>query len=128
MKTFSNYERKVNFADTDLAGIVHFSNILRYVEEAEHASMLEVNVPPVHSKGGFPKVHVDCDYRSPIRFGDLACVDMCLTKIGKCSLNWKFSVSVGKVLAAEGSFVTVYLNDRGESAAIPQDYRNILLD
>ena len=128
MILFSIFKRKVNFADTDLAGIVHFSNVLRYVEEAEHAAMLEVNVPPSNIMGGFPKVHVDCDYRAPLRFGDLAAVEMCLTAVGKCSLKWRFSVSVDKLIAAEGNFVTVYLNDRGESTSIPEEYRTALLE
>ena len=29
--------RRVTFAETDLAGILHFSNSFRYMEEAEHA-------------------------------------------------------------------------------------------
>ena len=31
------YSRRVQFAETDLAGIVHFSWMFRYMEEAEHA-------------------------------------------------------------------------------------------
>ena len=29
--------RRVEFADTDMAGIIHFANYYRYMEEAEHA-------------------------------------------------------------------------------------------
>ena len=29
--------RSVTFAETDMAGILHFSNYFRYMEEAEHA-------------------------------------------------------------------------------------------
>ena len=28
--------QRVEFADTDMAGIVHFSNFFRYMERAEH--------------------------------------------------------------------------------------------
>ncbi len=31
------YARRVQFAETDLAGIMHSSNFFRYMEEAEHA-------------------------------------------------------------------------------------------
>ena len=31
------YHRRVQFADTDQAGVVHFSWFARYMEEAEHA-------------------------------------------------------------------------------------------
>src|SRR3954462_7810236 len=67
--------RRVEFAETDMAGIVHFSNFFRYMENAEHAFyrslgasviMNDLN-PPL----GFPRVHADCDYKRPIRFEDL---------------------------------------------------------
>ena len=32
-----SHQRRVEFSDTDMAGIVHFANYLRYVESAEHA-------------------------------------------------------------------------------------------
>lgn len=63
---------RVAFAETDMAGIVHFSNFFRYMENTEHAFyrslgasviMNQLN-PPL----GFPRVHAECDYRRPIRF------------------------------------------------------------
>ena len=63
---------RVAFAETDMAGIVHFSNFFRYMENTEHAFyrslgasviMRDAN-PPL----GFPRVHAECDYRRPIRF------------------------------------------------------------
>ena len=32
------YRRRVEFAETDAAGMVHFSVFFRYMEEAEHAA------------------------------------------------------------------------------------------
>ncbi len=68
-------QRRVEFSETDAAGIVHFSNFFRYMESAEHAFfralgysiMMRRFDPPL----GFPRVHVSCDYRSPLRFEDL---------------------------------------------------------
>ena len=68
-------QRRVEFFETDAAGIVHFSNFFRYMESVEHAffrslghsvMMRHLN-PPI----GFPRVHVACDYTSPLRFEDL---------------------------------------------------------
>ena len=64
--------RRVEFAETDMAGIVHFSNFFRYMENAEHAfyrslgaSVIMSNLnPPL----GFPRVHAECDYRRPLKF------------------------------------------------------------
>ena len=30
------YSRRIQFSDTDMAGIVHFANFYRFMEEAEH--------------------------------------------------------------------------------------------
>ena len=30
-------KRRVEFADTDMAGIIHFTSLFRYMEETEHA-------------------------------------------------------------------------------------------
>ena len=32
-----SYEHRVEFFETDLAGIVHFANYYRFMEQAEHA-------------------------------------------------------------------------------------------
>jgi YbgC/YbaW family acyl-CoA thioester hydrolase len=63
---------RVAFAETDMAGIVHFSNFFRYMENTEHAFYRSLGAsvilkdlnPPL----GFPRVHAECDYRRPIRF------------------------------------------------------------
>jgi acyl-CoA thioester hydrolase len=66
--------RRVEFAETDMAGIVHFANFFRYMENAEHAFyrsfgasvIMDQFDPPI----GFPRVHAECDYKRPIRFED----------------------------------------------------------
>src|SRR5690348_3571234 len=68
-------QRRIEFSETDMAGIVHFSNFFKYMELAEHefyrsigySVMLNQFDPPL----GFPRVHASCDYKKPLRFGDL---------------------------------------------------------
>jgi YbgC/YbaW family acyl-CoA thioester hydrolase len=65
---------RVEFYDTDMAGIVHYSNFFRYMEAAEHRffrslgySLVTRQVdPPV----GWPRVHAECDYQQPLHFED----------------------------------------------------------
>jgi acyl-CoA thioester hydrolase len=67
--------RRVEFNETDLAGIVHFSNFYKYMETVEHAFLRSLGHsvvmrqfdPPL----GFPRVHASCDFRRPLRFEDL---------------------------------------------------------
>jgi acyl-CoA thioester hydrolase len=66
--------RRVEFSDTDMAGIMHFSNFFRFMETVEHAFFRSLGFsivtnttePPV----GWPRVHASCDYTQPLRFED----------------------------------------------------------
>lgn len=66
--------RRVEFADTDMAGIMHYANFFRFMETAEHGFFRSLGFsivtshtdPPV----GWPRVHAECDYFKPLRFED----------------------------------------------------------
>jgi acyl-CoA thioester hydrolase len=66
--------RRVEFSDTDMAGIVHFSNFFRYMETAEHAFFRSLGrsvvMPEFDPPLGLPRVHAECDYLHPLRFED----------------------------------------------------------
>ena len=66
--------RQVEFSDTDMAGIMHFSNFFRFMEAAEHAFFRSLGFS-IHTIGlteplGWPRVHADCDFKHPLRFED----------------------------------------------------------
>ena len=66
--------RRVEFSETDMAGIMHFSNFFRFMETAEHGFFRSLGLsivtgqvkPPV----GWPRVHARCDFKAPLRFED----------------------------------------------------------
>lgn len=64
--------RRVDFVETDMAGIVHFSNYLRFMESVEHRFFSEAGLSiHMESEGRivtFPRVHAECDYHAPLRF------------------------------------------------------------
>lgn len=61
--------RRVEFSETDMAGIVHFSNFYRYMESVEHAFFrsLGLSIAP-GGEIGWPRVHASFDFRKPLRF------------------------------------------------------------
>lgn len=65
---------RIEFAQTDMAGIMHFSNFFRLMEETEHAFFRSLGLSIMHREGdrviGWPRVHASCDYRRPLRFED----------------------------------------------------------
>ncbi|MBI3273214.1 MAG: acyl-CoA thioesterase [Planctomycetes bacterium] len=66
--------RRVEFADTDLAGVMHFSNYFRFMEVAECAFFrslgTSIHTEAFGGKLGWPRVHASCDYKAPLRFED----------------------------------------------------------
>jgi acyl-CoA thioester hydrolase len=86
--------RRVEFSETDMAGIVHYSNFFRYMETAEHAffrslgfSIVTQQVdPPV----GWPRVHASCDYKQPLRFEDEVEIHMLVAEKRTKSLSYIF--------------------------------------
>ena len=69
MQRIFRTRRRVEFSDTDMAGIAHFSNFFRYMEQAEHEFLRHVgkNVVLYDDRGtlGFPKLEAHCEYKHP---------------------------------------------------------------
>lgn len=95
------YRFRVPFADTDLAGIVHFSNFFRYMENAEHAfyRSLGYSVHPAGSGAqelesfpgiGWPRVSAHCDYRKPLRFEEEVTVKVHLLEQRSKTVHYEF--------------------------------------
>ena len=80
------YRRRIQFRDTDAAGIAHFSTFFLFMEEAEHeflrARGLSVLMRDAEGAISWPRVAVKCDYASPVKFEDMLEIDVALTRIG----------------------------------------------
>ena len=88
------FTRRVEFADCDMAGIMHFSNFFRFMESAEHAFYRAVGISlheQVQGKFiGWPRVSASCDFAKPLRFGDEVEVQVLLKEIGEKSMTYTF--------------------------------------
>jgi YbgC/YbaW family acyl-CoA thioester hydrolase len=64
-------KRRVQFYETDMAGIVHFSWFFRYLEEAEHAMWREAGLSIAGGGGiAWPRVDASFEFHRPLRFED----------------------------------------------------------
>ncbi len=64
-------KRRVQFYETDMAGIVHFSCYFRYMEEAEHAMWREAGLAIAGTEGvGWPRVAASFEYHRPLKYDD----------------------------------------------------------
>ncbi len=85
--------RRVEFSDTDMAGIVHFSRFFQYMETVEHAFFRSLGYSVVMTQFdpplGLPRVHASCDYRRPLRFEDLVELHLLVTEKKARSLAYQ---------------------------------------
>jgi acyl-CoA thioester hydrolase len=120
----------VQFSETDMAGIVHFSNFFRWMEEVEHAYLrsLGLSVSMKHDGHllGWPRVSVGCDFFGPVRFEDEVELKLRVTKVGEKSFNYEVDYLVGGKQVALGKTTSVccVLEDgKMRSIAIPESIR-----
>lgn len=98
---------RVEFAQTDLAGIVHFSNFFRYMENTEHAFFrslgLSIHATEEPGRGlGWPRVRATCDYKLPLRFEEEFEVHLRVREKRSKSLTYEFVFrKVGDATGAE---------------------------
>ena len=121
--------RRVDFADTDMAGIVHFANFFRYMETTEHAFFRSLG-RGVHEKSdgvsiGWPRVQSSCDFFKPIRFEDRIVIRLSIQEIRRRSVRYLYYIfkedDPGETLVASGRIVTASVRfnpDTGEIESI----------
>lgn len=75
---------RVQFSETDMAGIVHFSNFFRYMERVEHAFFRSLGMS-IFEHGGdkvaWPRVHASCDYMAPLKFEEEFRVELLVEEV-----------------------------------------------
>lgn len=107
--------RRVEFSDTDMAGIMHFSNFFRFMEATETAFMRSLGLSVVLSSCGLdvclPRVHAECDYQLPLRFEDEVLVHLLVEKKGTRTITYQFrfvkTAGPAPVEVARGKLVAV---------------------
>src|SRR5436190_9986148 len=89
-----SYRRLVEFADTDLAGIMHFANFFRFVESAEHAFFRSLGFRVHTANGGdhqgWPRIEVSCKYLKPARFEQVLEIRLRIDELRTSSLRYSF--------------------------------------
>ena len=126
--------RRVQFAETDMAGVLHFANYHRMMEEVEHGFWRSVGGCVVLQEGGrtlsWPRVAVSCEYFAPARFEDELELALTVAHVGERSVTYQVEfrrederIACGRMTAVcctmqEGAFRAV---------AIPEGLRCKLL-
>lgn len=95
------FHRRVEFCETDMAGIVHFSNFYRYMEQAEHEFYRALGLSlMIHEPDGaivsWPRVSATCSFKSPAYYNDMLAIRVRVERKGVKSLTFKFDLHRGE--------------------------------
>ncbi len=109
--------RIVEFSETDMAGIMHFSNFFRWMEACEAGFYRSLNLPLISfvpgSVVGWPRVSASCTYKAPLRFNDTVEVRLLIKEVRTRAVIFVFQfrqIVAGQVLPpvlAQGEIVAV---------------------
>jgi acyl-CoA thioester hydrolase len=109
MSEIFSMKRRVEFIDTDVAGIVHFTTFFRYMETAEHEMLRAVGIPieALHEerKLGWPRVSCKFDFIKPLKFADELEVRIHVAKLGKRSITYAAEIVRDTEVLAKGQSV-----------------------
>ena len=103
--------RRVEFSDTDAAGIAHFTAFFRYMEQAEHELLrslgLSVFMPVDGQEITWPRVSSKCDFRSMAKFEEVLEIATSISRLGEKSVTWSFHFTIGPREVASGEITAV---------------------
>ena len=121
------HKRRVQFYETDAAGIVHFSWFFRYMEEAEHALWREagLSIHPPDSPIGWPRVAAACEFHRALKFEQEFDVTIRVAEISKRTLSYTCEMTQDGKKVATGTLkiacVTKLPDGTMRSTEIPED-------
>lgn len=113
----SSVRSRIEWVDTDAAGIYHNSTVVRLVEAAEATLVRERGL-----EGYFPvapRVRYEADFEAPLYFGQEVTTTVRVAQLGTASMTFTFEVwgeafeGAARVRAARGRYVTVHLDRSG---------------
>lgn len=118
---------RVHWVDTDLAGVMHFTNYMRYFEACEEEFYRSLSLPfnDITAKYGvmFPRIEAYCSYKAPCRFNDAFDITMRAKEVAEKTITWEFQLvrQSDQKLAAEGYIKCIAVNSQWKAVPLPAD-------
>ena len=115
--------RRIEWMDTDAAGIYHWTTVFRLAEAAEAALHTALGIADF-TFGATPRVAVQATFARSLRFNDPVDVNFAVAAIGRTSVEYAMSIAADGGTAAQGTVKTVLIDrETGRAIAWPDDVR-----
>lgn len=118
--------RRIEWMDTDAAGIYHWTAAFRLAEAAEAALHTELGFAE-RTFGATPRVSVAAEFARSLRFNDEVEVLLAVERLGRTSVRYRLQITGPDGPAVTGSITSCFI-DRASGRAIPwpEDIRRAL--
>jgi acyl-CoA thioester hydrolase len=118
--------RRIEWMDTDAAGIYHWTTVFRLAEAAEASLHTALGIAD-RTFGATPRLRASGDFRTPLRFNDVVDVRLEVTGVGRSSLTYAAEVRRDGELAATAEIVACLIDRETKRATPwPDDIREAL--
>lgn len=118
--------RRVQWIDTDAAGIWHHSVVVRWAEEAEAELHRSLGVSD-QTFGATPRVQTHWDFETSVRFDDLVDISLTISALGNSSVTYAIDITRDSTPVASGQIVAVFIDrDTGGKRVWPDDLREAM--
>lgn len=119
----SKYIRKVNYYETDIMGITHHSNYVRFMEEARMNFMEEIGYPMkrLEAEGiTSPVVSVNCEYKQPTTYSDEIEIEVNVKKYTGVRLTVAYVMKNKEdgAVVLEATSVHCFIDENGKPVAL----------
>jgi acyl-CoA thioester hydrolase len=119
-------QRRVQWMDTDAAGIWHHSVVLRWAEEAGAELHRALGIIDL-TFGATPRVRTEFEFPSSVRFDDAVDITLTISNLGTTSMTYEVEVSSGEQPVAMGRMVIVFIDrETGAKQPWPDSVREAL--
>jgi len=128
--------KKIEFSETDMAGLVHFSNYFRYMEVAERDFFESLGLNLIQSAPndlvGYPRTRAECKFSAPLRFGDTVKIHLAVKALKDRSIDYQFRLyritPEGSEAVAKVHLTTIYTELMPDGSLQSRPLSNELLE
>jgi acyl-CoA thioester hydrolase len=118
--------RRVQWMDTDAAGIWHHSVALRWAEEAEAELHRALGIIDL-TFGATPRVKTEFEFPNSVRFDEVVDITLDVSHLGTTSMTYEIEVRSGETAVAKGRMVVVFIDrESGEKREWPDSVRHAM--
>lgn len=98
--------RRVQFSETDAAGLVHFTCFFKYFEDAEHALWRDagLSIHPENSPIGWPRIAASCEFSRPLKFEQEFDVEVRITEMTNRTITYAGEITRDGERVARGAW------------------------